>query len=89
MMFAANVAQAQRLRAQAGRDDKDLYKEVSPGVADLSPQFVGLLQEEIVKIFQKKFKPINLYQLWHIQGLTFETYKNEEKIGIEDDMLKL
>ncbi len=86
---AANTAQAQRPRAQRSRDDEDLQGEVPPEVADLSPQFVGLPKEEIVKIFQNKFKPINLYRLRYMRGLTFEAYKDEEKIGIEDGMLKL
>ena len=86
---AAYAAQAQRPRAQAGRDDEDLQGEVPPEVADLSPQFVGPPQEEIVKIFQNKFKPINLYRLRHMRGLIFEAYKDEERIGIEDGMLKL
>ena len=34
---AANAAQTQRPRAQAGRDDEDLQGEVPPEVADLSP----------------------------------------------------
>ncbi len=86
---AAIAAQAQRPRAQLGRNDEDLQGEVPPEVADLSPQFVGLPQEEILKIFQNKFKPINLYRLRHMRGLTFEADKDEERIGIEDGMLKL
>ncbi len=73
---AANAAQAQRPRAQASRDDEDLQGEVPSEVADLSPQFVGLPQEDIVKIFQNKFKLINLYRLWHMRDLNFEAYKD-------------
>lgn len=36
-----------------------------------------------------RFKPINFYWLWHMQALTFKTYKNKEKIGIKDSILKL
>lgn len=85
----ANSPEAQRPRAQAARNDKDLQGEVPPKVADLSSQFVGLSQEEIVNIFENKFKPINFYRLRHMRGLTFEAYKDEEKIGIKDGMLKL
>lgn len=42
-----------------------------------------------MKIFQNKFKLINLYRLWHLQALTFETDKDDDHIGIEDGMLKL
>ena len=41
-----------------------------------------------MKIFQNKFKPTNFYRLWHIQGLTLEAYKDKERIGIENKMLK-
>lgn len=75
---AANAVQAQRPRAQAGRDYKDLQGEVSPEVADLFPQIFGFPQEEIVKIFQNKFKPISLYRLRHILSLTFDAYKDKE-----------
>lgn len=88
-MSAANAAQAQRPRAKVDRNAEDLQGELPPKVADMSPQFVGLPQEEIVKIFQNKFKLINLYRLRHMRGLTFEAYKDEERIGIEDGMLKL
>lgn len=40
-------------------------------------------------MFRNKLKLINLYQLQHIQGLTFKAYQDEEKIRIKDGMLKL
>lgn len=42
-----------------------------------------------MKIFKNKFKPINLYQLQHMQDFTFKANKDKEKISIEDGMLKL
>ncbi len=80
---AANAAQAQRHRTCGTK------VRSPPEVVDLSPQFGGLPQEEIIEIFQNKFKPFNLYRLRHMRGLTFEAYKDEERIGIEDGMLKL
>lgn len=77
-------------RAQASREEEeDIQGEIPPKVSDIAPQFVGLPQEEIVKIFQNKYKPINFYRLRHMRGLTFEAYRNKEKIGIEDGLLKL
>lgn len=35
------------------------------------------------------FKPINLYQLRHIQGLIFKAYQDKKKLGIKDRILKL
>lgn len=86
---AASAAnQAPKPRAQPSGED-EIQGEIPPEVTDLSLQFVGLPQEEIVKIFHNKFKPINLYHLRHMRGLSFEVYQDEEKIGIEDGMLKL
>ena len=42
-----------------------------------------------MKIFHNKFKPINLYRLRHMQGLWFESYRDHDRIGIEDGMLLL
>lgn len=42
-----------------------------------------------MKLFQNKFKPINLYRLRHMQGLIFKAYQDEERIEIKHKMLKL
>lgn len=84
----AGVAKAPRPKAQTGGDE-DIQGEIPPKVSNLCFQFVGLSQEEIVNIFKNKFKPINLYCFRHMRGLTFESYQDEERIGIEDGMLKL
>ena len=52
-------------------------------------RFAGLPKEEIVRIFQNKFKPINLYRLRHMRGLRFDSLHDQDRIGIEDGMLKL
>lgn len=78
--------QAPKARAPTSREDDEIQGEIPQEVSDLSLQFVGLPQEEIVKIFHTKFKSINLYRLRHMQGLGFEAYQDEE---VEDGMLKL
>ncbi len=84
----AQVPQAPVPRALVGEDD-EIQGEIPLKVLDISLQFVGFPQEEIIKIFQNKFKPINLYRFRHIRRLSFEAYKDEERIGIKDGMLKL
>lgn len=51
--------------------------------------FASLLQEEIVRIFQNKFKPINFYCFHHICGLQFNFLYDQDRISIKDGMLKL
>ena len=85
----AAAAQAPKPRAAPAREEDDIQGEIPPEVSELSLQFVGLPQEEIVKIFHNKFRPINLYRLRHMRGLSFEAYQDEKRIGIEDGMLKL
>lgn len=84
---AGNSGQAPK-RTTVGADD-EILGEITPEVSDFSLQFAGLPQEEIVRIFHNKFKPINLYRLRHTRGLSFEAYQDEERIGIKDGMLKL
>lgn len=42
-------------------EEDDILGEVPPEVKNIILRFAGLPQEEIVRIFQNKFKPINLY----------------------------
>ncbi len=42
-----------------------------------------------MKVFQNKFKPINLYRLRHIRGFRFNSLHDQDRIGIEDGILKL
>lgn len=42
-----------------------------------------------MRIFQNKFKPINLYWLRHMRGLQFDAMQDHDWIGIEDGMLRL
>lgn len=44
-------------------EDDDIIGEVPPEVMNLTLRFAGLPQEEFVRIFHNKFKPINLYRL--------------------------
>ena len=84
----AQVPQAPASRALV-REDDEIQGEIPLEVLDISLQLVGFPKEEIVKIFQNKFKPINVYRLRHMRGLSFKAYKDEERISIEDGMLKL
>ena len=64
-------------------EDDDIIGEFSQEVMNITLRFTGLPKEEIVGIFHNKFKPINLYQLRQIRGLRFDTFQDQEHIGIE------
>lgn len=50
--------------------EKDnIIGEVFVEVKNITFRYAGLPQKKIVKIFQNKFKPINLYCLCYMQGL--------------------
>ncbi len=85
---AATTAAAPAWRSMADEED-DITGEVSTKVMTIILWFAGLSQDEIVRIFQKKFKPINLYCPRHIRGLRFDSLHDQDRIGIEDEMLKL
>ncbi len=70
-------------------EEDDITGEVSPEVTSIILRFAGLLQEEIVRIFQNKFKPINLYRLRHIRRLRFDALQDHDRISIEDGILRL
>lgn len=58
---ASTTAWAQARTSTAEEDD--ITGEVPPEVTSITLRFAGLPQEEIVRIFQNKFKPIKLYRL--------------------------
>ncbi len=70
-------------------EDDDIIGEFPQEVMDITLRFAGLPKEEIVRIFHKKFKPINLYRLRHMRGLRFDTFQDQEQIGIDNGMLRL
>ncbi len=86
--IAASVAAASARRPMAGEED-DITSEVPTKVMSITLGFSGLPQEEILRIFQNKFKQINLYRLCHIRGLLLDSLHDQDRIGIEDGMLKL
>lgn len=89
---ALPAAPAAPARAQARKpmaNEDDITGEVPPKVMSITLRFAGLLQEKIVKIFQNKFKPINLYRLRHMRGLRFDALQDNNRIGIEDGMFRL
>lgn len=47
-------------------EEDDIIGEVPLEVKNITLRFAGLPQEEIVRIFQTKFKPINLYRFRHM-----------------------
>jgi hypothetical protein len=70
-------------------EEDDLIGEIPSEVQALNVRYAGLPQDEIVKIFVNKFKPINLYRLRHMRGLQYDKLNDMDRIGIEDGMLKL
>lgn len=74
---------------RTGMEDDDIIGEVPPEVANISLCFAGPPQEEIVRIFHNTFKAMNLYRLRHMRGLRYEAFQDQERIGIEDRMLRL
>ena len=84
---ASTTAGAQAWMSTAEEDD--ITGEVPLEVTSITLRFAGLLQEEIVRILQNKFKPINLYRLRHMRGLRFDVQQDHDRIGIEDGMLRL
>ena len=70
-------------------EDDNIIGEVAQEVMNITLYFAGLPQEEIVCIFHNKFKPINLYRLRQMRGLRFDTFQDQERIRIEDGMLRL
>ncbi len=85
---AATTAAAPARRPMADEED-DITVEVPTEVMSITLRFASLLQEEIVRIFQKKFKPINLYRLRHSRGLRIDSLHDQDHIGIEDGIHKL
>ena len=85
---AASVAVTPAQRPMADEED-DITGEVLTEIMSITLRFAGLLQEEIVRIFQNKFKPINLYCLRHMRALRFDALHDQDRIGIEDGMIKL
>ena len=84
---ASTTSGAQARMSTAGEDH--IISEAPPEVTSITLQFAGPSQEEIVRIFQNKFKPINLYHLRHIRGLRFDALQDHDRIGIEDGILSL
>ncbi len=85
---AATTAAAPARRPMADEED-DITGEVPTEVMSITLRFAGLPKEEIVRIFKNKFKPINLYGLRHMRELRFDSLHDQDRISIEDGMLKL
>ncbi len=85
---ASTTAAAPAQRPMAG-EENDITGEVPSEVMGITLRFSGLPKEEIVRIFQDKFKPINLYLIRHMRGLWFDSLHDQDRIGIEGGMPKL
>ncbi len=85
---AATIAATPAWRPMADEED-DITGEVATEVISITFRFAGLLKEEIVRIFQNKFMPINLYRLRHMRGLQLDSLHDQDRIGIEDGIFKL
>lgn len=70
-------------------EENNIIGKVPVKVKNITLCFISFPQEEIIRIFQNKFKPINLYRLCHMQSLQFNAFQDLKKIGIEDGMVKL
>jgi hypothetical protein len=65
--------------------EKDESDEIPPEVKSHRVRFVSLSSDEIVRIFNDKFKPINLYKLRHMRSLNHEFYSNQNHIEFENN----
>ncbi len=70
-------------------EEDHITGEVHPEVTSITLRFAGLPKEEIVRIFQNKFKLINFYHLRQMRKLRFDALQDHNWIGIEDGMLRL
>ena len=84
---AASTTAGTQARMSTAEED-DITGEVPPEVTIITLRFAGVLQEEIVRVFQNKFKPINLFRLRHMYGLRFDALQDHDRIDIEDGILR-
>jgi hypothetical protein len=69
--------------------DDDDVNEIFLEVKSHHVRFVSLSSNERIKIFNEKFKSINLYKLRHMRNLNHEFFENQNRIDFEDnDQLK-
>lgn len=69
-------------------EDDDDTDEIFLEIKSHHVRFVRLSFEKIMKIFNEKFKLINLYKLRHMKDFSHEFFKNHDRIEIENDQLK-
>jgi hypothetical protein len=69
--------------------DDDDADEILLEIKSHHVRFVSLSSNEIVKIFNEKFKLINLYKLRHMRDFNHEFFENQNRIDFENnDQLK-
>jgi hypothetical protein len=87
--ISASLSISERTGTKRKENDDDESDEISSKVKVLSLRFAGLPQEEIVRIFFNKFKPINLYRLRHMRDRQYEEYLSDEKMSFEKGILRI
>lgn len=86
---AAAAAPTASVQRKSLAEEDNIISEVPLEVMSITLCFASLPQKEIIWIFHIKFKLINLYQLYHMRGLHFDAMQDHDRVGIEDEMLKL
>lgn len=88
---ALSTTQASLLGSSEGgsKEDSTDKGEIPEEICTHSLRFANLPQEEIVRIFNGKFKPVNLYKLRHMKGQSYEVYYDQEKLGIKNGQIRV
>jgi hypothetical protein len=81
----SNIKVFELIEFYENEDDTD---EILAEVQSHHVRFTDLSIDEIVKIFNEKFKSINLYKFRHERILDHEFFENQTRIEIENDQLK-
>lgn len=76
-------------QTSTGDKDDPNSGEIPAEIKTLFVHFAGLPQEEVVKNFNGKFKPVNLFKLRHVKGQSYEAYYGQDHIQIEDGELRI
>jgi hypothetical protein len=84
MMIVTTITLIKILAFLNVKNDEEL-NEISLKVKSHHVQFVDLSFEEIVRIFNKKFKFINLYKLRHMRELEHEFFENQDRIEFNEN----
>lgn len=81
----AAISNPSHSASATGDKSEQITGEIPPEVLTVAAKFGGLSQDEIAKIFNGKFKPVNLYKLRHLQGI--EDMYREDRVKFDGDVL--